>query len=204
MNLRRVLAITSVVIISASAFASNARLQGCLDPNVLGPALKNIADRDWETVSETDLQRMWPMELGGAQCSEGACQTLRRRDRIIDDVCECCELFNFTIDRNEHGSAIREQLHSIVIHYSATSRDELLTAARMFARALGLSESEANTIGRKPQQQFYWRVRQSKPQQLALMEVDASRQQGQWRVYLNLSRHLEDAPNPPGGAPKEE
>src|SRR5208282_2041796 len=108
-----------------------------------------------------------------------------------NDECECCELFNFDIHRDSHGAVTKEELYGITIHYSASSRDEVLEAARMFALAMGLSEAETKTVGGKPRQSFYWTARQAEPQSIALMDIEVFREHGQWKVFVSLRRHTE-------------
>lgn len=190
MSLRLSLAAILITAFTLPIVEATARSLGCTDPVVISNALKKVTDTDWQNISETSLQSMWPAELGGADCRGGACQTLWRKDRIIDDKCECCELFKFDVDRDDKANAIKERFYGIMIYYSADGQSEVLNAARMFARALGLSDSDVATIGRNPQEKFMWNV-DGKQQQIALMEVQLMRQQRTWEVYISLSRHPE-------------
>jgi hypothetical protein len=74
----------------------------------------------------------------------------------------------------------------MVIHYSVTGSDEILTVTRKLARAMGLSEAEAATIKRQARQQFDWNVDQ---RELAVLTVEVTHQQRTWQVYLFLAHH---------------
>jgi hypothetical protein len=156
----------------------------------MSKALKGISDRDWNSISETNLRSMWPAEVSPIDCNAGSCQTLGRQDRIINNECECCELFLLQVDRNDKGEMTQERLHSIVIYYSAYTKEAALSAARKLTRALGLSEAETATIGREPQQHFYWDVNSGKLKEIALMDVELTHRRSIWRIYVLVSRHI--------------
>ena len=156
----------------------------------MSKALKGISDSDWNDISETKLPSLWPTEISPIDCNAGACQTLGRQDRVINNECECCELFHLQVDRNDKGGVIKERLHSIVIYYSATGREETILAAKKLARSLGLSDADAATIGREPQQHFYWDVDHGKLKEIALMDVQLTHQESIWKVYFLVSRHI--------------
>jgi hypothetical protein len=185
-----------LVVIVAALFISAARSGssrpvGCADPDVMRKALKGISDSDWNAISETNLQSMWPTEISPADCNAGACQTLSHEGRVIDNNCECCELFHFQIDREDKAASIKERLHTIVIHYSVANGDEILTVARSFARAVGLSDADSATIKRETRQSFDWDVDRGKQKEIASLEVEITHQRQMWHVYLSLSRYPE-------------
>ena len=189
MNGRLLLISVVTMTLSLPARGKPARPLGCADPDVIGKALMALSNADWNNISETVLPTMWPTEISPIDCSAGACQTLGRQDRVINNECECCELFHLEVDRSDKGGAIKERLRSIVIYYSATNREETLLSARKLARALGLSEADAATIGREPQQHFYWDVDRGNQKEIALMDARLMHQQSTWKIYFLLSRH---------------
>lgn len=176
--------LTLLATLAFPVAVSNGRSLGCADVNVLATALKNITSSDWADISETHLQSMWPMELGGRDCKAGTCPQLRRNDRIINDECQCCEIFHFDLGRDK--DVMTERLQGIVIYYATFRRNDTLAAAKTLAEALGLAPAEAAAIGRKPIK-TYWRV-SGEPHTVSLLEVHIMQRLGTWIVYLNVSR----------------
>jgi hypothetical protein len=181
-----------VAILAAAAAlmpsVSNIRPAGCVTPDILAKSLKAVTDRDWNDVDEKKLQSIWPSEIGGIECTAGACQTIGRRDRVINDECQCCELFGLNIERNDKGEVTSERLHSIVFYYSAVTRGELLDDAKILARAMGLPDSDAATLGSKRPQDFNWVADKAKKQEITLLDVRFYHQDGMWTAYFHLSR----------------
>jgi hypothetical protein len=176
------------VLFAGPAVSAPSHPLGCADPDIVSKALKGISNRDWNEISETNLSSMWPTEISPVDCNAGACQTLGREDRIINNKCECCELFLLQVDRDNVGQ-IKERLQSMVIHYSVTGSDEILAAAKKFARAMGLSDADAATIKRQARQQFEWDVDRGRQHELAVLTVEVTHQRQMWQVYLFLAHH---------------
>jgi len=174
------------MIIALSAESSNVRNEGCVNPDALGAAVKNVASSDWANISETRLQSIWPTELSYQDCAEGSCETLYREDRVINGVCQCCELFHFDVSREK--DTVTEKLHTVVIYYSTDEKNDTLRAAKTIAEALGMAESDAMTIGHKRVQNFQWWVDGSEHHRVALAEVRIMPRQGVWTVFFHVSR----------------
>jgi hypothetical protein len=164
------------------------RPTGCAAPDVLASNLKALTGRDWNGIDEKKLQLIWPAEIGGIECNAGACQTTGRRDRVINNECQCCELFGFNIERDDKGEVTAEHLHNVVIYYSTSTRNELLGDAKILARAMGLPDSEAATIGFKQPLDFNWVADKGKPQEITLLNMRLYHQDGLWTAYFLLSR----------------
>jgi len=180
--------IASTIFIRPAGSAT-ARPLGCEDPVVLSKALKSLSDSDWNDISESTLQSKWPSEITSANCKPGACEMLLGEDRVINNECECCELFHFDVSRESPDVVTKEQLSSIAIHYSAASSGEILTAARAFARALGISEEDAATIRGGARQQFDREVTFGKQKEVDLITIQVTRQHSLWQLYLFVGRH---------------
>jgi hypothetical protein len=161
---------------------------GCTAPDVLASNLKALTDRDWNGINEKKLQSTWPAEIGGIECNAGACQTTGRQDRVINNECQCCELFGFNIERNDKGEVTAEHLHNVVIYYSKSTRNGLLGDAKVLARAMGLPDSDVATIGFKQPQDFNWVADKGKPQEITLLNVRLYQQDGVWTAYCLWSR----------------
>ncbi len=188
---RLLLVVMVTTLFISPARSGPSRPLGCSDPDVMRKALKGISNRDWNDLSETNLPSLWPMEIRPGDCNAGACQMMLHEGRVIDNDCECCELFHFQIDREGKAASIKERLHSIVIHYSVANSDEILTVARSFARAVGLSDADAATIKRETRQSFDWDVDRGKLKEIASLEVEITHQRQMWHVFLSLSRYPE-------------
>jgi hypothetical protein len=80
------------------------------------------------------------------------------------------------------------EIDEILIYYSSSHWQEMLSAAKALAQALGLTVTDTGAIGCKPVQKFNWTVDRSGYKEIALMEVRMVHRQGIWTVYFHLSR----------------
>lgn len=104
--------------------------------------------------------------------------------RIIDGHVECAEVFDLSLTRNEEGKET-ERLSDVVVHYTASTRSETVSAARSLSIALGLAASEATTIGRADQQQFQWNV----DHELVSLDLRWTRLGDNWNLYLSSAHY---------------
>lgn len=186
---RFLLAMIATAVFVCPAGSTPSRLLGCEDPVVLSKALKGLNDSDWNVIPEATLRSKWPTEITTANCIPGACQELWREERVINNKCECCELFYFEASHETNDVAANKHLSSIVIRYSTDSRAEIYSLARNFARALGFSESDAATIRADVLQQFDRQVTIGKRKEVALMSIQVTHQHSIWDLYLFVTRH---------------
>lgn len=180
--------ILASIALTAASLHSRVRPAGCPSLDALAASLKAVNNLDWDDIDEAKLQSIWFSEIEGIQCDAGACETMGRRDRVIDDKCQCCELFNFNIERNNKGDVTSERLETIVLYYSALSRDVLLHDAKALAASMGLPASDVAAIGSKTLQDFDWTVDKSRKKTVALLQIRLHHQDGAWTVYFHLSR----------------
>ena len=173
--------------VALQSIASTAPLKGCITRHALAANLKIITARDWNQIGEKQLQAIWTSELGGIDCKGGACNTMGRKDRVIKDECDCCELFQFSIVRDNNGNVTSEHLHNIVVYYSRATRKELLDDARVLASAMGLKTSDAGRIDFKVQD-FNWTIKTSNPKQVVLLNTRLYHHGSVWTAYFLLSR----------------
>ena len=119
-------------------------------------ALAKIQRNKWRDVSAERIQTFWPFPFDELKCeSEKGCRMLVSKSRVINGHCECCEAFVFDIERNESGSSM-EYLREILIHYSATDKQNVVEAAKMLAHGAGMPEDKVATIARDSVQRFEW------------------------------------------------
>jgi hypothetical protein len=183
---------TLVVVIILSAVgpgfaAASSRLEGCEDPSAIASGLRELEGKDWRAISLPVLQKMWPTEVRALDCHDGEyCTSGWSQDRIIRGVCECCELFNFSALPSD-GRSVAEQLDNIVIHYSASTRAEVVTGARAFAAALGMPEAKLTLLGGSDSEDFTWK--EEERHVFSGLNVRFSRRGSNWKVYFNFSRY---------------
>ena len=189
MRKRLLLVMIATTLFPLPAGSMPARPLGCEDPVVLSKALKGLREIDWNGISDVTLQSKWPLEISTANCKPGACQMVWHEARVINNQCECCELFIFEMSPENNDVVTKGRLSSIVIHYSATSSTEIHAVAREFARALGFSEADAASIRGGVQQQFDREVIIGNQKQVALLTIQVTRQDSVWKLYLFSSRH---------------
>jgi hypothetical protein len=179
------------MLASSPRLEAGSRLAGCPNPKTLSSTLKTIAKSDWEGISVASLRSVWPAELGESDCTNGLCGTLKREDHIINDECQCCELFHFDLQRVQIGVADKPTFFAIGIYYTSNSLSEPVDAAKILAQSIGLSDGDAATIGRKGNKsyEFYWEVDGGSRPQFSLLQIQILRQQQLWTVYLFSSRN---------------
>jgi len=187
MKLRMALIII-LATLPAQTGGPTSQLPDCPRVGVMSIALKNISESNWAQFSATELRSMWPTELGAIDCDADSCKSQRREGRLVNDECQCCEIFHFDVDRDDKGAATQQRLHSIVLYYSEPRREEALKSAKTLAQALGLAATDLGAIGHKPVQSFNWLVDRGGHEEIALMEVRTTRRQGTWTVFFHLSR----------------
>jgi|ERR1700733_4200523 len=166
----------------APAAMDEGRFKGCIPQAKIEAALQLLHDSDWAALSTERVKSMWPHDLHEDDCNPEYCGTLRSQDRIIGGVCECCEAFFFKVD----GALLKansEHLVDVVINYGASTSHDALNAAKSFALALGLPESEASRVKVNAEQDFSWK--QSGGNKLSLLTVGIGHKGDRWAVYLN-------------------
>jgi hypothetical protein len=182
MKLNPAVGLLLALAVSVSGQSSAGRLEGCPDPNLLAKALKLVSESDWNEMSFARLASDWPAKLRGAECESDACTEVIHEGRIIEGTIECEEVFNLDIHRGSNGSP-KEELHSVVLHYTGNTKEETILAAKIFARAAGVAEKDASTIGTSPVQYFNWKDDHPMPisydAELQLIPVGA-----RWKIFL--------------------
>jgi hypothetical protein len=162
------------------------RLEGCEDPKKMAASLRMLRDGDWRGMSFTRLQEIWPASLKGLNCDEKVCSAVGHDGRVIDNVLQCGEVFDFEIGRAE-GGAVDEHLYHITIHYTARTRDQTISAARGLSSALGLTSGDIAKIGSDEIQYFHWETSTYRPEQCNL-QLDWHRLGSNWNLFLTFDR----------------
>lgn len=154
---------------------------GCGDVKGLAAALEKLAMRNWKTISDKRLQSMWPTELSDRDCNQGTCALMERDDRVINNACECCQLFLFIPDNGSN------RLENIIIYYSTYQHDDIVRAAKKLAQALGVPAERASAIGLRNSVTGAWHL-DGESQTMGSMEVDIVHRTTVWVAYVSVSR----------------
>jgi hypothetical protein len=172
-------------LVSLSVQGADKRPSGCLDPDAMAKALMAIQQRDWQELSYAQVQRLWPSHLFGIDCDSEACATVSDQGRIINGDCQCCALFVF--DQIPIKGENSGPLHSIIIHYSAKTRKEVLTAMKTLALAFGMPKHHIASLGKESDQSFQWETDQSR-KEFSVVDSSLSNRESLWRLYFYYSR----------------
>ena len=129
---------------------------------------------------------IWPSRFDELACeSEKGCRLLVSKNRVIGGHCECCEAFAFDVERLADGSR-SEHLNNIIIHFSTSDKGAVIDAARVLARAAGLSEGKAAKVGTDSAQRYEWKDSGEQIRQSYVLELQFIRADRNWELYLSL------------------
>ena len=167
-------------------------LEGCPEPRDTGAALATLHERGWPLWAPQELAKVWPRTLTPLECqlTRGTCVLLGHKGRSSEDACECCETFQFDQeDRDGKG----QRLSAVIVYYSAEEYADVLSAARLLAKTMGLPESEGPAGQDQPppqplRQSFEWK--EAGLQKRAVMDLEISHRKV-WTVYLRVGWHPE-------------
>ncbi len=184
MRMRSLLITIFAFTLAANGQSGDSRLEGCPDPTAIAAALAKLRNSRWQELTTARLQAMWPTELLGASCDSSTERSLESKGRIIGGHYECSEIFLFDVKRGTDRTA-PEQLTNLVVHYSTARRQNATATAKIFARALGASESDVRHLGKESQNDFHW---ESAKDELSHLVVEFSHERTVWTITLNFSR----------------
>jgi hypothetical protein len=162
-------------------------LAGCPAPQVIAASLEKLRDSDWSEVTPIRIQEIWPGPVRPLECkSATSCSSLARTGRIIDGEIECEDVFSF--DESAGRPFEKEQLQSVTIHYTAGTRGEIVTVARLLASAAGVPSAIVRTIGPNTPsglQHLRW---QDADGETSSINLQLDRLQGKWKLFLVYTR----------------
>jgi hypothetical protein len=187
--MRLLLVIALIFAPTACGYAGSAGLDGCTNPDAIAMALAKLHEADWRDVSLDQLRSIWPTELDGKDCDPGGCRDVWSEDRIISGHCQCCATFMFKTQGSE-AMPRTEWLDNVVINYSMQRRVELVAVAKTFAAALGLRQTDLETIGRDPVQIFHWETTGRQGRELSGIELLLTDEGTRWELYLNSGQNI--------------
>lgn len=165
---------------------------GCDDINKISAGLKRLMAHDWSALSQRDVQSSWPINLSPAECRTGTCDALWHRGRVINDICECCELFTFATSGEQKNGDVDQRLSTIVVYHSAADRPTVVNAARTLARAVGAPPSDSDVLGTKEEDSTNWKIQYGGRVDIVLLATRVYRTANRWTLYFHLSRqHIE-------------
>lgn len=191
-NIGWILPYIFALILPSYTFASDMPLKGCAEPSGLAGTLGILRQNDWHEMSIAWIEAKWPFALEALwDGSQRDHRLLESQSRIIRGHCECCEIFNFDITTDDRGKKT-EHLQSVTIHYSTRERATAVRVASDFAKALGLANNEADTIGRGSAQNFQWA--DSSKRVLNALELRFAQKEDIWEIFLAISRDYVSRP----------
>jgi hypothetical protein len=178
--------IAMVLALPVGSRTEDVGLEGCGSVTAITQALAKLEKNDLKEISLDRVQSLWPTKLEASDCTTEGCRSLLHQGRIIDGVCQCCEKIDIDQRPNSEGG-VDESL-VVTIYYSAPAEKDVVTAAKLLAKAAGLGDDEIRTVGREPDQSFQWKgARQT---ELFLMAVKFAHRDKLWTVYVHVDRHI--------------
>jgi hypothetical protein len=162
-------------------------LEGCPAPSQMASHLAELQHRNWQTISAEQIIKIWPAPLDEVVCQgTKRCRLLVSKERVISGHCQCCETFAFDLE-DRHSEPAAEHLNNVIIHFSATTREEVISAARVLAESIGLSKPDIGRIDDKAIQRFEWADKKDSSGQSYLLELQLTPEVGHWELFLSLS-----------------
>jgi hypothetical protein len=181
--------------VTSASRAPTGPLEGCPEPSVTARALAQLQRADWQGMTIAKLQATWPTQLDGLDCEAKGCTSVWSKGRIIGGHCECCETFFFDVD-DAAGKSHKEHLDVVVINYSASSREELVSVARDFAKAVGLAADKIDTVGQEASQEYS--LAQGAAGEPSFLNLRWTRRGTVWTLNFYLSHDRRKPPDASG------
>lgn len=189
MKLSFLFVVLLTISLPACGQSAKGSLEGCEDPAVVSVALANLHRYNWQSVSLDQLRSIWPVDIDGQECDPGGCRSVWCKDRIISGHCQCCASFSFRIQGTKDKPRT-VWLDNMVINYSSSGRAEVVAAAKMFARALGLGTSELETVGRDSVQSFDWKTNGKAGYEVSAIGLQFIDAGTHWELRLSSSQNI--------------
>jgi hypothetical protein len=146
--------------------------------------LEKLQSNRWEDMDEAKVQAIWPTKLlGEGDCDSSSCKSLVHDGRVIEDLPECAEIFNFDVERGAETST--EALNGIIIHYSTSRKTNTIAALKVMAKAIGVPQPDLDVIGTMSRQDFYWEIATD---EICLLTVRVAHRDDVWTASLWISR----------------
>ena len=175
--------LTVIIIVGVYIAAAESRQQGltgCPDRLLLERGLQQLSKSDWQSLTPASLQTIWPTKLDGLDCTNGTCQSVWSKDRIISGHCECCETFVFGNEDPASKDAVH--LNNVIINYTVKSRSDAIATLKMFTKAMGVAQHDVDSIGRTAEQTFHLSAGRTERD----IETRITQQRERWEIYLNI------------------
>jgi len=176
------------------ASAGPRRLEDCIQPEDIASALVKLRERAWAVWTPQELVKVWPRSLTPLDCqsSQGSCVLLGHKGRSGEGSCECCETFDFDLEAKESGKA-QQRLSAIMIYYSTDRYADVLSAARLLVKTMGLPDTEGPIAQDQPppkplKQSFEWRDTALQKHMVLDLEISHDKV---WTAYVRVGWHPE-------------
>jgi hypothetical protein len=165
----------------AYAQPSDNPFEGCISPVKIAPALEMLRDSKWKNVNMARVQAIWPAELFSTPCNLENCLRLDSKEQMGKKD-YCGEAFHF---KGMPGSGV-EELGTFYVEYLSSNKKDAIEAARIMAKASGVSDDDLANQGKKRKQHYFWDTKYNEP---TFINVNIVRLQGIWSVLLTISRY---------------
>ena len=188
MRIWLVLLVSSLTLGSNLSSSRANELDGCPDPELVADSLTKIEKVDWQNVSVDRVMSDWPVQFDELTCKgERPCRMLVSKERVIKGHCECCEAFVFDVESDKNEKP-KEKLVNVIIHYSSSNREELLTNAKRILSGAGLPDTKIRFLGHETAQRFEWESAYGKATFSNLLETNITKVAANWEFYASLTR----------------
>ena len=182
MIMRFSLVVVAVLTNTLALQMDPARLEGCSDPAVLAKALAGVAHEDWAHMTLDALRLRWPHQLRPVDCDADGCSSFDSIGRLLNGAYLCSEMFLFT-----KSEASPEGLHSVIVNYSTSERENTVAVARTLVAAMGAPSRDTNELGKDSDQEVRWPAPDER--HFWGLFISFVRENRVWKVHLILSQY---------------
>jgi hypothetical protein len=203
MRLRYLLPVVLLLQFGSISSAVSRSLDGCPEPKDLASELAKLRERGWKVWTPEELLKVWPGPLEPIDCqsSQGTCVQLGHQGRGDKDSCSCCETFDFRSEVERTGNT-QEYLSAVIVFYSAHRYADVLAAARLLAKTMGLPDTEGPVAQDQPPPRPLWQSFDWKDTAEWITVLDLQISHGKaWTVYIAVGWHYLEPPAKPRSRP---
>lgn len=147
------------------------QLEGCGPPESPAELIRALRQRSWRDVTPADIGAAWPYEMKLFECGRD-CFFLDDRWRIIDNVSECGQVFEFAGTPTDPNHA---RLARLVVRYSARTYGQVVRAANTLLSSTGYAGTTMDLPPQPP------------PTRMAGGEAEWNAAAGQFKMLIHVT-----------------
>jgi hypothetical protein len=184
------LCLTLLTCLDLVASSKSSHLDGCLDPDAITAALKELGRAKPQSVNPDYIQKMWPAPIRPLECEDATtCKLWVREGRIINGELECVDVFEF--DSIPEHSPHQQELTSVTIHYIADSRSDIIALAKSLATSIDVPQKELNSIGDRDVESLKWKDADRHPGMDTVgLNINLTPAGSRWRLFFAYSIYV--------------